>query len=143
MAGIRGAKRGVLVLGGILLIAVLTGCAAGGLLGLIFDLVAVGKLVSNVEDLVDEFGGDPDDYQVYYDGYALNERPDIDGDLELEGLPAGTHLISVVDANNRTGFHQPVQIAAGQADLPLGDYNRSRGRPSREVERGPTPARSL
>lgn len=123
MADIRGARRGVLVLGGILLIAVLTGCAAGGLLGLIFDLVAVGKLVSNVEDLVDEFGGDPDDYQVYYDGYALNERPDIDGDLELEGLPAGTHLISVVDANHRTGFHQPVQIAAGQADLPLGDYN--------------------
>lgn len=123
MGNIRSSKRALLVVGGIVLIAVLSGCAAGGILGLIFDLVAVGKLVSNVGDLVDEFGGDADDYQVYYDGYALNERPDIDGDLELEGLPVGTHLISVVDANHRTGFHQPVQVVAGQADLPLGNYN--------------------
>lgn len=127
MAEIRDAKRRVLVFGGIVLVAVLSGCAAGGLIGLIFDLVAVGKLVSNVQDLVDEFGGDANDYQVYYDGYALNKRPNIDGALRLEGLPAGTHLISVVDDDHRTGFHQPVEIVAGQADLPLGNYNPIRG----------------
>jgi len=118
----RSMKRSVGLLVTIVIIGVLTGCAAGGILGLIFDLVAVGKLVASVDDLIDRFGGDADDYEVYYDGYPLGERPDLDGDLALEGLPAGTHLISVVDENKRTGFHQPVDIAAGQADLELGDY---------------------
>ncbi len=120
-------SRVTLVLGAVLLLSLLVGCGGGGLLGLIFNLVSVGKLVASVTDLFDRFGGSADDYMVYYDGYALNKRPNIDGSLRLEGLPVGTHLISVVETNSRTGFHQSVEIVAGQADLPLGDYNPVQG----------------
>ncbi len=110
----------------VVLVAILSGCA-GGLLGMVLQLVTVGKLVGDVQDLKDRFFKDPDEYQVFFDGYLLGKRPEKSGELELDGLPSGRHLISVIDEDYRTGFHQSVEITPGQAGLQLSDYNALEG----------------
>ncbi len=106
----------------IIFIALLTGCG-GALLGLVFQLLAAGAIVGNIDRLIDQFDKDPWEYQAFLDGYSLGQRPDNSGNLDLRGLPAGMHLMSVIDNVYRTGFHKVVEISTGDAQLPLGDIN--------------------
>jgi hypothetical protein len=107
---------------GIIFIVLLTGCG-GALLGLALQLFAAGAVVGNIDRLLDEFEEDPWEYQAFLDGYCLGERPNTSGDLNLRGLPTGSHLISVIHNNYHTGFHTVVQINPGDTALPLGDIN--------------------
>jgi hypothetical protein len=109
----------------LLLTVLLTGC--GGTLALLFKLVSVGQIVGNVTDLVDRFGKSSTEYAVFFDGFPLGQRPDNTGRLDLRGLPAGKHLISVIDGDYRTGFHQTVDITPGDDGLQLSGYNPVQG----------------
>jgi len=106
----------------VVLVAILSGCA-GGLIASLLEWVTPGDLVGNVKDLLDRFDKDPVEYQVFFDGYALGQRPDNDGELDLRGLPTGRHLISVVDDSYHVGFHQSIEIAEGQTQLPLSEID--------------------
>lgn len=112
-------------LAALLIVTLLAGC--GGTLALLFKLASVGHLIGNVTDLVDRFGKSSTEYAVFFDGYPLGQRPDNTGKLDLRGLPAGRHLISVIDKDYRTGFHQAVDIVAGDDALQLAGYNPVQG----------------
>ncbi len=79
---------------------ILGGCAGGGLLALL-SLIAVGNVVTQVTDLVG--GNDPDELDVYLDGQLLPVHPDGDGDLHLQGLPEGRHLLQIIAPNRQDG----------------------------------------
>jgi len=106
-----------------IVLTVLLGGCAGGLIAGLLQWAAVGAIVGNVSGLFDEFDTDPDQYQAFFDGYPLGQRPNNTGNLDLRGLPTGTHLISVIDDEYRTGFHQQVEILTGHNQLPLGAIN--------------------
>ena len=122
------------------MIVLLAGCG-GGLLVLALQLFAAGAIAGNIDRLLDEFDEDPLEYQAFLDGYCLGQRPSTSGDLDLRGLPAGRHLISVIHNNYHTGFHQVIQINPGDTGLPLGDINpiegvAIRGKVERETTTG-------
>lgn len=108
-------------LAALLVVVMLTGCAGG--LGLLLQLVAAGNLIGDVSNLLTRFEKPATEYRVFFDGYPLGQRPDNTGRLDLRGLPAGRHLLSVVDTEYRTGFHQIVNVVAGDTALQLADYN--------------------
>ncbi len=111
-----------LILATVVLVAILSGCA-GGLIAGLLKWVTHGELIGNVKDLLDRFDKDPVEYQVFFDGYPLGQRPDNNGELDLRGLPIGRHLMSVVDDSYHVGFHQSIEIAEGQTQLPLSEIN--------------------
>ncbi len=112
---------------GVLLVSLLTGCAGLALLTLVAKVLTIGEIFTRLDDLVDRFDKDGDEYEVLFDGYQLDKRPEKNGDLELTGLPVGSHLISVVDDDRRTGLHAQVLISAGQQQLDLDDTNALEG----------------
>lgn len=92
-----------------LLVCLLAGC--GGLLALAFSAVAVGSLYTQVTDFL---GIDSDEYSLYIDGYDLGIHPEASGRLNLNGLPAGGHVLSLVTSDKRTGFHVNATIVEGE-----------------------------
>jgi len=102
---------------------ILGGCAGGGLLALL-GLIAVGNVVTDVTDLLS--GNAPDELDVYLDGQLLPEHPDNDGDLALEGLPEGRHLLQIIAPNRHDGAVALVNVDP-DASLQLGDLDSEEG----------------
>ncbi len=102
---------------------ILAGCAGGGLLALL-GLIAVGNVVTEVTDLIG--GNDPDELDVYLDGQLLPEHPDSSGDLRLQGLPEGRHLLQVIAPNRHDGAVALVTVDP-DASLQLGDLDSEEG----------------
>lgn len=115
-----------------LLVVMVTGCS--GLLLLALAGLEVGNLYAQVRDFL---GLDATDYTMVFDGYDLGINPNPNGTLDLRGLPAGTHLLSIVSDDERVGFHRVVDITAsgglnlGQINLKIGAV--ISGRVQREV----------
>ena len=96
---------------GTLLAVLLVGCGAAGLLGLMKLIglgYAVGELKSGFE------GDDPATYRVYMDGYDIGSSPSANGNVNLNGLPEGVHLLSITSADKRRGWHHLLEIRSGQ-----------------------------
>ena len=93
----------------LLIIALLSGC--GGLLALISSALAVGDLYGRVTDFL---GHDSTDYTLYLDGYNMGIHPSASGTLDLAGLPAGDHVLSLVSDDKRLGFHINTTIGENQ-----------------------------
>lgn len=99
----------------ILLVCLLGGCA--GLFSLVFQLLALGRLIVQITDF---FGHDSTEFTMFFDGYDLGIHPDPDGTLDLDGLPVGRHILTLVSDDGHDGFHVNVTIEAGDP-LDLGD----------------------
>ena len=105
----------------VLLVSLLAGCA--GLLSLLLTGLAVGSMYAQVRDFL---GLDATRYAVVLDGYDMGLHPSPDGTLDLRGLPAGTHLLSITSDDDRIGFHKVVTIVPnsslnlGQISLHIG-----------------------
>jgi len=102
---------------------ILGGCAGGGLLALL-GLIAVGNVVTEVTDLIG--GNAPDELDVYLDGQLLPVHPDSSGDLHLQGLPEGGHLLQIIAPNRLDGAVSLVTVDP-DASLQLGDLDSQRG----------------
>ena len=99
-----------------LLVCLLSGCA--GLLLLATSYLAISNLVGTVENL-NLFGHDASKYSLYLDGYDTGVHPEASGTLNLTGLPAGAHVLSLEYQDQRLGFHKNVTLVADQ-QFPLG-----------------------
>ncbi len=104
-------KRQVSIGVTVLLVVVLAGCGAAGLLQL-FGLVQLGRLAGQLASPFE--GEDPTDYRVYMDGYDIGSSPGPSGDIDLNGLPHGVHLVSITTADKHRGWHQLLEIAPDQ-----------------------------
>jgi len=94
---------------------VLAGCAGGGL-GALLGLVAIGDAVGDIEDL---FAGDDDgEATVLLDGQAIRTVDAGNDTLRLRGLPAGRHLLQIV-ANEFRGILRLITVQP-DADIELG-----------------------
>jgi hypothetical protein len=98
-----------MVVCGALLVTLLSGCA-GGLLLWAFQTLALGAVALTVTDYL---GRDASEFTLLLNGYDLGIRPSPSGVLNLNGLPAGDHLLSLVSTDRRVGFHRPVTIQQG------------------------------
>lgn len=89
------------------LVALLAGCGGTGLLTLL-GLIQVGDVIGDVEDLI---GGDePTQFDVYLDGQLLPVTPNASGDLRLNNLPEGRHLLQVIAPSRERGAVTIVNI---------------------------------
>ncbi len=97
----------------------LAGCGGGALLGALIGLISVGDVIGDVENLF-ENDDDPADSRVYLDGQLLPVTPNASGELRLQDLPEGRHLLHVVAPG---GFRGAVTIIDVQpnADVRLGN----------------------
>ncbi len=108
---------------GAIIVTILAGCASAALVG---SVLGAGKLVKDIGDFVDDAFDDdpnppkPDDFEVLLDGYNVGTRPSTSGELSLDVLPLGWHLLSVVTEDRKKGFHYAMEIEKDDNDLPLG-----------------------
>ncbi|MFO7947486.1 MAG: hypothetical protein R6V19_11815 [Armatimonadota bacterium] len=134
------------VIAGTVIITILAGCGSAALVG---SLLGTGKLVKDIGDFIDDAFDDdddspkPNDFQVLLDGYNVGTRPSTSGELSLDVLPLGWHLLSVVTDNRKKGFNYAMEIKEDQNDLPLGqltpiDSAAIRGTLQRETTTGGT-----
>lgn len=110
-------KRHISVGVAVLLVVLLSGCAAGGLFGLL-KLIEVGRLAGKLLSGDD----DPTEYRVYVDGYDIGRSPGPNGDIDLNGLPQGVHLMSITTADKRRGWHQLLAVDPDQT-ANIGEIN--------------------
>ena len=106
-------KRTISVTVAVLVVALLSGCAAGGLFGLL-KLIGVGRLVGQLSEAFS--GDDPTEYRVYMDGYDIGRSPGPNGNIDLNGLPQGLHLISITTVNKQWGWHRVIEVSEGQTE---------------------------
>ena len=102
----------------------LTGCAGGGL-GALLDLIAIGNAVGDIEDLFGGSGGDADEADVLLDGQVIATLPEGEETLRLSGLPEGRHLLQVVAGDYR-GSVRTIDVDANM-NLPLGVLQATEG----------------
>ena len=95
----------------VIISALLVGCAGAFLW--VAQLLALGIVAGQVTDF---FGRDSTDFNVVIDGYDLGIHPNPSGALNLDGLPTGDHLISVIASDLRVGWHSTVTI---QQNVPV------------------------
>lgn len=112
-----------LVVVAVLLASLLAGCGGLALLNLVFKALAAGALVAQVTDFL---GLDSDEFTLYFDGYNTGQHPDAERRLNLTGLPAGHHLLTLASDDQRVGFHQHVLVMPDQ-QLNLGAINPIQG----------------
>lgn len=112
-----------LVVVAVLLASLLAGCGGLALLNLVFQALAAGALVAQVTDFL---GLDNDQYTLYFDGYNTGQHPNNDRQLNLAGLPAGHHLLTLASDDRKIGFHQHVLVVPNQ-QLNLGAINPIQG----------------
>ncbi len=116
-------KRTIWIMVAVLVVALLAGCAAGGLLGLL-KLIGVGRLVGQLSEAFS--GDDPTEYRVYMDGYDIGRSPGPNGNIDLNGLPEGLHLISITTVNKQWGWHRLIEVSADQT-VDIGQINPIQG----------------
>lgn len=93
-----------------LMVCLLSGCAGGLLLA--FSALSAGALALEVEDFL---GLDNEDFTLLMDGYDTGVQPNPEGSLNITGLPAGDHVLSLVTADRSKGFHANVTIIEGRS----------------------------
>ena len=99
-----------LVAGAALVAVLVAGCGGAGLIGALLTLIQNGDVVAQVNDIL---GGDePEQFVVLLDGQPLPVTPDDNGDLELNGLPEGGHLLQIVAPNNFRGGVALINVEA-------------------------------
>lgn len=91
-----------------LIVCLLSGCAGGLLLA--FTALGAGALAWEINDFL---GLDNEDFTLLMDGYDTGVHPNPNGSLNISGLPAGDHVLSLVTNDRRTGFHANVSITSG------------------------------
>ncbi|MEN6547149.1 MAG: hypothetical protein ABFE07_14025 [Armatimonadia bacterium] len=91
-----------------LIVCLLSGCAGGLLLA--FTALGAGALAWEINDFL---GLDNEDFTLLMDGYDTGVHPNPNGSLNISGLPAGDHVLSLVTGDRRTGFHANVSITSG------------------------------
>ena len=95
----------------VLLICLLSGCA--GLLLLASSYLAISNLVGTIDNW-NLFDHNVSKYTLLLDGYDTGVHPEASGTLNLTGLPAGDHVLSLVYEGQRIGFHKNVTLVADQ-----------------------------
>jgi len=128
-----------LFVGAALVVLLMAGCGAAGLIGLLMTLIQAGDAITQVDELLG--GDDPETLTVYLDGQELPVVPADNGSLVLSGLPEGRHLLQLVADNRFRGAVSNIDVVAdARVNIPeqtpiIG------GRIRGMVELGSTPAR--
>lgn len=125
----------------VLITCLVAGCAGGGLFFFAAKLLGIGYAAGQINDWL---GKDADEFRVHINGYDLGIKPNPSGALNLNGLPVGEHLLSIVSTDNKVGWHRTVTI---QENVPvnLGTINPIQGgviagKVERETGAGRAPA---
>lgn len=92
-----------------LIVCLLSGCAGGLLLA--FTALGAGAVAWELNDFL---GLDNEDFTLLMDGYDTGVQPS-DSSLNVAGLPAGDHVLSLVTADRSKGFHANVTIIEGRS----------------------------
>ena len=107
-------KRSLSLIGVAVVIAVLGGC--GGGVTTILAALGIIKLHDIYTDVTEEISDNPEDtLTLMIDGYVVRtDVPNRQGRVELNGLPEGRFLLSLISPDYRRGWHALVSI--GETD---------------------------
>ncbi len=99
----------ILSVSALIIAGVVTGCG-GGIIESLVSLLRAGDVISDVYHLL--AGDPPDQFTVLLDGQPIPVTPAADGSLQLNGVPAGEHLLQVVAPNKNRGGVTIIDVRA-------------------------------
>jgi hypothetical protein len=124
----------------VLLTAILVGgCGGAATILKAIGLIKVYDLALHIRERIGENEEEP--LTVLLDGYQVRtDAPNRAGALELEKLPQGTYLVSLVTADRRRGWHQVVEIGQAAGSIEVAPFSGAviSGRVVRQLESGGT-----